>query len=65
MYQETHSVGGLNGRAVGNGVGEGYAQLDNVRTALLHGENDIRGGLGRGVTGGHIGNKRSLHHHLG
>lgn len=56
----THRVGGLDGRPVGNGVGERHAELNDVGAALLHGKNDIRGGIGRRESGGHIGDERSL-----
>ena len=57
---EAHSVGSLNGRAVGNGVGKGDAKLDDVGAALLHREEHIGSSLGRGETGRDVGDERGL-----
>ena len=56
----SYSVGSLDGRAIGNGVGKGDTELDHIGAALLHGQEDIGGLLGQGETGRDIGDKRSL-----
>jgi hypothetical protein len=55
---ERDRVGLLDGRAVGDGVGEWCAELDDVGATALHGEEHIRGVLDPGVSGRDISNER-------
>lgn len=55
---ERAHVGGLDDGAFGGGVGEGYAQLDEVRAALNRRAHRRRGGLEVGVAAGDEGYER-------
>ena len=63
--RETHGVGGLDSRAIGDGIGKGHAELNDVGAAFLHGKENVGGGLGRRVAGSDIGDERSLQWYLG
>mmetsp|Transcript_22541 Transcript_22541/g.52182 ORF Transcript_22541/g.52182 Transcript_22541/m.52182 type:complete len:445 (-) Transcript_22541:38-1372(-) len=53
-------VGGLDGGAVGLGVAERHAQLNDVRAALLHGEEELHRVVWRRVARGHERHERRL-----
>src|SRR5215469_16780548 len=51
---EGNGVRFLDGGPIGDGVGERHTQLDQIGAACLHGEQDLGGFSGGGITGGDV-----------
>ena len=51
-------AGALDGDAVGGGIAEGHAQLDDVGAGFSRGHGHLDGGLGVGIARAEVGHQR-------